>query len=132
MTEAEWLASDDTWEIYGRALPTAICSDAAVRDRFRRVAALFGVACVRATPQTAKQPFLLRAAAAVERAADDGDWAAVDVLNQRAGKRCGRVKLNSAAHYWALAALRLTDDTVAVIAPHVPFFMLSALQRSKA
>jgi hypothetical protein len=121
MTEAEWLASDDTTKMWG-CVP---------HPRSRRVASLFAVACVRATPAATSQPFLLTAAETIERVVDIDGWAEVDAHNEYAAKQCGDVELNTATHYWALATLRLTDETIDYYAMHVPFFMLKALEGSK-
>jgi hypothetical protein len=120
MTEAEWLTSDDATAMW-LALP---------HPRSRRLASLFGVACVRVTPEILGRPFLRGAADVVELAADEGDWTAVDALNQQAGNRCHGVKRDSVEHYWELAALRLTDDGIDFYAMHVPLFMLKALDGS--
>jgi hypothetical protein len=118
MTEAEWLACTDTAEMW-MCLP---------HPRSRRVATLFAVACVRATPQAGSQPLLLTATETIERVVDSGDWVEVDTLNEQASKECGEVELESAAHHWALAALRLTSDSIDYYAMHVPLFMVKAIK----
>src|SRR5262249_3562909 len=60
------------------------------------------------------------------------DWSGVEALNDRAGKRCRRVKLDSTEHFWELAALRFSDDSIDYYGMHVPFFILKALDGSSA
>ena len=117
MTEAEWLTSDETMAMWSRLR----------HPRSRRVASLFAAACVRATPAAERQPLLLSAAEVVERVADTGDWGGLDILRARAGEQCHEPELETVAHYWALAALRLIDSSIDFYAVHVPFFMLKAL-----
>jgi hypothetical protein len=118
MTEAEWLKSDDVTPMFEAARSMAGWS--------RRLAVLFGAACVRHTPGAAEQDLPSQAADAVERAADSGDWTEVAQLHHKAGRRCSQVVTDSVPHFWALAALRLTDDDVAHWGMHVPFFLRRA------
>ena len=123
MTEADWLASDDTMVMYSKVSPAL--SPSTHRQRLsRRVASLFAVACIRATPRTQSQAFLQHAATIVERVADESEvWDEVDRLNVGARHRCSGHELESAPHYWALVAFRLTSNTVASCAMHVPLFL---------
>jgi hypothetical protein len=124
MTEAEWLKCSDVMEAY----PVA----RRVPGWSRRLAVLFGAACVRQTNGAADQSLLWQAADAVERAADSGDWGEVDELQDKAGRRCREVETDSVEHFWALAALRLTEEEVDHWGMHVPFFLLRATSpRSK-
>jgi len=126
MTEAEWLTSDDVIKMY--AVPTPMHSVPQSKARLsRRVASLFAIACVRATPQAEDQTFLKNAESVVEVAIESGQWGEVDALYEIAGERCNEVALRSTEHQWALAALRLTDDTIDCYAFHVPLFILKAL-----
>jgi hypothetical protein len=118
MTEAEWLTCDDVTRMFEVARQMAGWS--------RRLAVLFGAACVRQTPGAVDQPLVWQAADAVERAADSGGWDEVAGVHHKADRRCSEVDLDSPDHYWALAALRLTDEDVAHWGMHVPFFLLTA------
>jgi len=70
---------------------------------------------------------LLTSCDAIDRVADTGDWAELDALQEQASKACGKARPESTEHYWALAGLRLTGDSIGYYAMHVPFFMLKAL-----
>lgn len=120
MSDTDWLACDN---------PTSLWT--AFPRPSRRVAALFAVACVRLTPQATAHPLLIDAAEAVERVADTGAWDELGALNERASRECHEAELDSTAHYWALAALRLTTaESIDYYAVHVPFFMDKALAGS--
>src|SRR5215471_28556 len=101
MTEEEWLTTDDTAAMFGYTSPYLSLYTRGARGMSRRVASLFTVGCVRATPLFAGRPFLPRVVAAVERAADEGDWAAVDEFHGRAYQRLRRrrPRVNSAEHH---------------------------------
>jgi len=65
----------------------------------------------------------------VEQAADgDTPRASVESVHAEAETRCGEVELESVAHHWALAALRLTYPDLKRIAFHVPFFLGNAIR----
>jgi hypothetical protein len=130
MIEAEWLASDDTMEMY-QLVGSHATSPFGPRVS-RRVASLFGVACVRATPRAAEQPLLQKAVEVVERvAAVTGNWDEVDRANRRLYAGCEKVTLNSIPHFWLLAGYRLTQDIIDQYAMHVPFFLVRAMGRSR-
>jgi hypothetical protein len=123
MTEAEWLACGDPMKMYPVVKPPLS----------RRVAALFGAACISATPGAEEQPLLQRVVEAVERSVDGGSmWEDVDLLHREAESACGTVELDSAPHFWALVAYRLTDDAVARCWMHVPFFLVKAISETDA
>jgi hypothetical protein len=132
MTEAEWLVTDDTMGMQRWVRPAQAKYRGSLPQITRRLGSLYGVACVRATPQSVAQPVLAQAAKAVEGAADSGDWAEVNQLCGDAGRRCGEAVgaagLKSVPHFWALAALRLTQDNIDTYAIHVPFFLCKALE----
>jgi hypothetical protein len=120
MTEAEWLACDDPMGMY----------PVVKRPLSRRVAVLFGAACARATPEAERQSLLQRAVEAVERSANGSEgWDGVDLLQREAESACHRVELESAAHFWALAVLRLTESEVSDYWMHVPLFLSKAVAK---
>jgi hypothetical protein len=129
MTEAEWHTSDNVNAMYWRIRPLRESSSAKLT---RRVATLFGVGCVLATPQAAEQPFLMTATNIAASAAGDGKWKAVDRLLPKAGKQCRTAYdtsgSDSVPHCWALAALRLVQNDIGVHAVHVPYFLEQALE----
>ena len=131
MNEVEWLVTENTFDLYWW-----VWNRASFKGSYppvtRRAGSLYAVACVRATPQAVSQEFLTQAAAVVERAADDGNWALVDALNGQANRRCSEAFAaagqDSAPHAWALAAFRLTQNNIDQYAMHVPLFMGQALE----
>ncbi|MBX9624322.1 MAG: hypothetical protein K2X82_10985 [Gemmataceae bacterium] len=127
MTEADWRASDDAVDLYLYLQLDVVPRYRTARTLLtRRLGALFGVACVRATPAALDHPPLVRAAEAVERAADGGGWADVGGLNREAEAACDTHTPESPAHHLAMATLRLTGDDVARCSMHVPLFLLRA------
>jgi hypothetical protein len=116
MTEAEWLDPDSPLVADWRTAREAPLT--------RRAATLFGVACVRATPGVEGQRRLLDAVAAAEEAADTGRWEEVGRVNLRAGAACGKVRVGSDAHLWALAASNLTSEWVGNSWANVPTRLL--------
>jgi hypothetical protein len=136
MTEDEWLGSDDTQKLYWHARvrpPASRSSQLSIMNR--RLGSLFATACIRATPQAAKRPFLLPLAKKVERIADSGSWDDLKSLDKDARERNEKefraFGENSPEHYWGLVGIRLTDSTIAEYAMHVPLFLLSALKGAK-
>jgi hypothetical protein len=128
MTEAEWLVSDDVQAMFYRIRTLRNSSGERLT---RRVATLFALGCVLATPQALEQPLLMRAANAVANAVEDGDWDAVRDVQVAAGEQCGVAYRgsgeDSAPHCWALASLRLVADNIGCYAVHVPLFLSEAL-----
>jgi hypothetical protein len=118
MTEQEWLALKDVPMLYGEGYRLVAFT--------RRKGTLFGVACVRATPGDINQCRLLDSARQAEKAADTGEWGTVSRLHHAASVACGKVKQETAAHYWALATERLTDDYVARYWPEVTEWLYRA------
>lgn len=134
MTEKEWLVTDNLGEMYRWVCPYSSKHSESLPKITRRLGSLFAVACVRATPQAESQPFLVRAVEVVERAADTGKWAKVDRLckeaTQGTSEAVNAAGLDSVPHFWALAGLRLTENSIDQYGQHVPFFMSKALEGS--
>jgi hypothetical protein len=128
MTEREWLVSDDVNTMFWRVRPRLGSSSETLT---RRVATLFGVGCVLATPQAADQTFLMTVTNVAANAADDGNWDAVDWFLADAHKQTSAAYHasgnDSVPHCWALASLRLIQDNIGVYAVHVPNFLAKAL-----
>src|SRR4051812_25191355 len=119
MTEAGWQRSTSTEALYAQV--------------YRRMsppqARLWGSACVPAAYALGLPP-LLRAAVEVTEASADGLAGpdAVGRARKKAEAACRSAEEDSPAHFFALAALRLTDDgSLPHYAYHVPFFLQKAV-----
>ncbi|QEL19234.1 SMI1/KNR4 family protein [Limnoglobus roseus] len=119
MTEAEWLAGENLFDLYYFSRP--LLSD--------RKAALFAVGCVRLTPLDAPHSVLRRASDVVEEAVDGQcDLDEVRSVNGAAGELCRSVVLDSPDHFKALAALRLTDTPVSSFVWQTALFLQKVLE----
>jgi hypothetical protein len=122
MTEAEWLSSSDPMEMFWD-----------IHDSVsERKAALFTVACARSAPLAEVPELLESAIAVIERAAEGGDAGEVEKVSSVARDACGHAVreygLDTAPHFLALTALRLTTQPFADCAAHVPLFLAKAVQ----
>jgi len=132
MTEEEWLVTTNTAEMYWWIRPEQAKYWDHLPKMTRRLGSLYAVACVRATPQAGSQPFLFSAAEVVEGAADSGVWTEVNRLCREVELRLeGGADIESPQYGWEFAALRLTQDNIAMYAMHVPHFLARALEGSE-
>jgi hypothetical protein len=117
MTEEEWLASDRIPD----DLPLS-----------RRKATLFLTAAAKATPGAERRRRLLKAVEAAERAADSGDWNSLRGHHVIAAAACGKVKLGSIDHLWALVTRALTSEDVVNTWPRGSSHLTGIVTRDKA
>ncbi len=119
MTETEWLACENVYDLY--YFTRRLLSD--------RKASLFAVGCVRLTPLGTPHSLLERAAGVVERVAD-GDCEPDEArsINAEASELCSKVIVDSPDHFKALAALRLTDTPTSSFVWQTALFLQKALE----
>ncbi|MCS6865077.1 MAG: hypothetical protein RMJ56_11910 [Gemmataceae bacterium] len=134
MTESQWYETTDLWEIYHRALAFRVRKTDPYPQITRRVAVLIGLACLRATPQVQRQTFVLQAMEVAEAAVENNQWQLLDDFGPQAQQNCydavAHSGIDTAPHFWALAAFRLVDRGIELYGWHVPYFVLKAIRRA--